>query len=74
MIPASYLFKDVYRQHWGDPSQNQPVALERPRRRSVRASGVASRIYSALAATYDHLRRSSREPRGPQQDAQCYGV
>lgn len=30
MIPASYLFKDIYHQHWDEP--DAPVIIERPRR------------------------------------------
>lgn len=30
MIPASYLFKDIYHQHWDEP--DAPIIIERPRR------------------------------------------
>lgn len=30
MIPASYLFKDIYHQHWDEP--DAPIIIERQRR------------------------------------------
>lgn len=61
MIPASYLFKDIYHQHWDEP--DAPIIVERPRRfgggllRPLAAAAAAlfrrpSRAYSHHAASH----------------------
>lgn len=51
MIPASYLFKDVYHQHWDEPEM--PVIIERHHR----PDGLL-RPFVGLAATIIRRRRA----------------
>ena len=49
MIPASYLYKNVYTRSWGDPHNMQPEAVEEPPRgpdsgHRPGLSGLAARL------------------------------
>lgn len=58
MIPASYLFRDIYDQHWANPSDLRPVEALLPRQR--RRKGYVARIYSFI--TTMSARRSLSAP------------
>lgn len=51
MIPPSYLFKDIYRDRWGDPADRHGVPM-RPRATGLaaRIATIGRRAYAALAA------------------------
>lgn len=50
MIPASYLYKDVFNQAWGDPRQPgaEPVACDRHGPRGGHFVGLAGLLASVL--------------------------
>ncbi len=56
MIPASYLFKDIYHQHWDEP--DAPIIVERPRRFGgglLRPLAAASTtLFHRSPRTYSH--------------------
>ena len=55
MIPASYLFKDTYRQHWEQPEA--PTVIHQ---RSAFLDGLATPLGGAIRAVFAH-RPSARE-------------
>ncbi|KKC35631.1 hypothetical protein WH87_16460 [Devosia epidermidihirudinis] len=57
MIPASYLFKDVYRQHWLEPDPI-PSEVVPPKNDDHFISGTLRRIRSAL--TFRLARQNAR--------------
>jgi hypothetical protein len=60
MIPASYLFKDIYRQHW-EEADTAPAAIEKNHRFF---DGLVTPIASAINAVLAHRRPHGRMPRG----------
>ncbi|MBA8881335.1 hypothetical protein FHW16_005073 [Phyllobacterium myrsinacearum] len=50
MIPASYLFRDIYRQHWGDPCDMKPLDLSHPR--PGNGKGYLARAYSSVMTLF----------------------
>ena len=56
MIPASYLFKDVYQQHWEDP--NAPVVANHRRRffdgLTTPLAGAISAVFARRSRARDH--------------------
>jgi len=58
MIPPSYLFKDIYRQHWLEPDLS-PVATARNR---AYLAGLTGPLTAAITAILGH----PRQPAAPQ--------
>ena len=69
MIPASYLFKDLYRQHWIEASVDtrNRVAIEHRRRTGLRT--LASALGRLPVAMADLVRARARPCREPLTDA-----
>lgn len=59
MIPASYLFKDIYRQHW-EEADMAPATIERNRRF---LDGLVTPIASAITALLAQHRPHGQESR-----------
>lgn len=59
MIPASYLFRDIYDQRWGEPAGLRPAEPPLPRQRHRK--GYAARIYRLIATAW--VRRTPPAPR-----------
>lgn len=57
MIPASYLFKDTYRQHWEEP--DAPIVVEKNRRYfdglTTPLAGAISAILARRPKVGDHF-------------------
>jgi len=55
MIPASYLFKDIYRQHWEEPAA--PVVVEKNRRF---IDGLMTPVAAAIGAVFHRPTRAQQ--------------
>lgn len=62
MIPASYLYKDVFTQAWGDPEnmQAEPVACEPRGPRKGHFVGLIGLLASVLPLETERGRRVAR--------------
>ncbi|MBE0560892.1 MAG: hypothetical protein IH622_08755 [Ochrobactrum anthropi] len=60
MIPASYLFRDVYQQHWEEP--DAPVVNHHRRRffdgLTTPLAGAVSAVFARRSRARDHYRGS----------------
>lgn len=55
MIPASYLFKDIYHQHWEEPAA--PVVVENNRRF---IGGLMTPVAAAIGAVFHRPTRAQQ--------------
>jgi hypothetical protein len=62
MIPASYLYKDIFTQAWGDPRnvQAEPVECEPRGPSKGRFAGMIGLLASALPLEIERVRLGSR--------------
>ena len=60
MIPASYLYKDIYTRHWGDPrnQQAEPVDTEPRGPGQGRLAGLAGLLAAVLPLELERGRRA----------------
>lgn len=62
MIPASYMYKDVFVRTWGDPKDNraQPVAAEPPRPGNGHFAGLAGLLAAVMPLQLERTHRAVR--------------
>jgi hypothetical protein len=59
MIPASYLFRDIYDQRWGNPRDMEPP-MDPPLPQPGKGKGYFIRIYGFISLRFSHLQKYKR--------------